>query len=241
MNETTHRYKKHKIEVKRVCNNKDGTVKVFLKETDHEEKFKLLDHIFSCPECMAEFSLLKEVWKKEKYLMDWQLEKSLEMAKPRQVKSVSENELRSLRQAQKSRKSLLFSPVNIAAVAAVLIVAVMTIYVITHNRPQEIPLEREVGAETFRTIEPEGAIENLSILFRWSPFKGAREYTIEVLDNGLETIYRKEGILVPSFALPDKIFTQLRVSKTYFWKVVATIDSEKSIESEFGKFHLIER
>ena len=241
MNKLTPRYKRPKKGISRSRNDIDSTVKVFLKETDQEEKFKLLDHIFSCPECLAEFSVLKEVWKKEKSLIDTQLEQTLEKAKIEQIKSVAKKELRAVKQAQQSPKSLFFSPLNITAVATLFIAAVLTIYVTTHNRPDPIPLEREIGSETFTTIEPEGAIDTFSILFRWSSVKEAKEYTIEVLDNGLEVIYRKEGILVPSFALPDKIHTQLQVSRTYFWKVVATIDSEKSIESEFGKFHLIKR
>jgi len=241
MNESTHRYKKEKLERKRSCHNKDTTVKVFLKETGQEEKFRLLDHIFSCPECLAEFNMLKEVWKKENSLIDTELAQILEKTKAVQVKSIAKKELRALIHTKKSRKSMLFSPMNIAATAAVLIAVVLTIYVTTHNRPEQIPLERELGSETFRAIEPEGAIDNLPILFRWTPVKGAREYTIEVLDSGLEMIYRKEGILVPSFALPDQIYIQLQVSKTYFWKVIATLDSEKSIESEFGKFYLVER
>lgn len=224
----------------RNCDNKHATVKVFLRESDQKEKFRLLDHIFSCPECSAEFKVLREVWKKEKSLMDTELEQRLEKIKARQVKTIAKKELKTLNQESKSRKYLLLSPMNIAAAAAVLIAVVLTINVTTHNRPEQIPLEREVGSETFRAIEPEGAIDYVPILFRWSPVKAARKYAIEVLDNGLEIIYKKEGILVPSFALPDKIYTQLQVSRTYFWKVIATLDSEKSIESEFGKFHLTE-
>lgn len=223
------------------CKDSNETVEVFLKETSQEKKFRLLDHIFSCPECLADFSVLKEVWKKEKSRIDTHLVRTLETANSKRVKAVAKTELRALKQAQKSRKSRLFSPMNIASVTAMLIAAVLTIYVATHYRADQTPLEREVGSEAFRIIEPEGAIKTLSILFRWSPVKDAREYTIEVLDNGLETIYRKEGILLPSFALPDKIFTQLRVSQTYFWKVVAMLDNEKRVESEFGKFYLIER
>ena len=241
MNKSINRYKRQKTGINRSSKDLDKTVKVFLKETDQKEKFRLLDHIFSCPECLAEFSVLKEVWKKEKSQIDTQLVRTLEKAKSKQIKSVAKTELRALKQAQKLRESKFFSAFNIATVAAVLIAAVLTIYLTTHNRADQIPLEREVGSETFRIIEPEGAIDTLSILFRWSPVKDAREYTIEVLDDGLETIYRKEGILLPSFALPDKIFTKLQVSRTYFWKVSAVLDSEKSIESEFGKFYLIER
>jgi len=241
LNKSTHRYKKEKLEIKKSCGNKDTTVKVFLRESGQEEKFRLLDHIFSCPECSAEFNVLKEVWKKENSLMDTELAQILEKTKTAQIKSIAKKELKALNQEKKSRKSLLFSPMNIAAAAAVLIAVVLTINVTTHNRPEQISIEREVGSETFRAIEPEGAIDYVPILFQWSPVKAAREYTIEVLDNGLEVIYRKEGILVPSFALPDKIYTQLQVSRTYFWKVIATLDSEKSIESEFGKFYLTER
>ena len=42
MNKSTHGYKKPKNGMNRICNDKDRTEKVFLKETGQEEKFKLL-------------------------------------------------------------------------------------------------------------------------------------------------------------------------------------------------------
>jgi hypothetical protein len=241
MNKSTYRDKKTKTQKIQHGNNEAMTVKVFLKETDEKEKFKLLDHIFSCPECSAEFIILRDVWKKEKNQMDPELRQKLEQAKAAQVKSTAKKELRILKKERQSRKISLLRPMNIAAAATVLIALLLTVYVITHNQAEQIPLEREVGSEIFNTIEPEGAISDLPILFRWSPVQDAREYAIEVLDQGLEVIYRKKHILVPSFALPDKISSQLQVSKTYFWKVVATLQGEKSIESEMGKFYLASR
>ena len=157
------------------------------------------------------------------------------------VKSISKKAIRALKQERKPRKRYYLAPKTIAAAAAVLVAAVLIIYAASQNRPEQIPLEREVGSEMFRTIDPEGEISHLPILFRWSPIHGAREYTIEVLDQGLEVIYRKEGIQVASFALPDKIYSQLQLSQTYFWKVIATLADEKIIESEFGKFTITER
>lgn len=225
----------------RGCDKKDMTVKVFLRETDREEKFRLLDHIFSCAECLTEFNVLIEIWRKESSLGDMELEQIIEQVGITPIESIAKKELKTLKQEARKRKHTLFSPRNIAAAAAVLIAVLVSIYIAKLTRPELMPLEREVGSQIFRTIEPEGAIDNSPILFQWNPVKGAREYTIEVLDDGLEMIYRKERILVPSFALPDKIYSQLQVSRTYFWKVIATLDSEKSIESEFGKFYLTGR
>ena len=241
MNKSTDQDKKDHRTIKHRCIHKDAVVEVFLKETIRGEKFRLLDHIFSCPGCLAEFQVLKEVWKRDSSLMDSELEKTLEAAKAAQIKSISALEIKSMKQERKSRKRLRFSPKTIAAAAALFVAAVLIIYIATQNRPEHIPLEREVGSEIFRTIEPESAISQMPILFRWSPVHGAKEYTIVVLNKGLEVIYKKEGIHVASFGLPDKIYSQLQVSKTYFWKVIATLDAEKNIESEFGKFTLTER
>jgi len=241
MNEPTYRDKKTKTPSIQNCNHEEMTVNVFLKETDEKEKFKILDHIFSCPKCSAEFIVLRDVWKKGGTLMDPELKQKLEQAKSEQIKSTAKKELKSLKKESQSWQRSHVGPMNIAVVAAVLLALVLTVYVITHNQPEQFNLEREVGSETFRTINPVGAIIDLPILFRWSPVQDAREYAIEVLDQGLEVIYRKEHILVPSFALPDKITSQLRMSETYFWKVVAILQDEKSIESEMGKFYLANR
>jgi len=241
MNESSQDVRKVSRKMKHNCAKTDAAAKVFLKETDREEKFRLLDHIFSCPECLAEFNLLKEVWAKENFFMDVDLIQKLEQTERDQVKSISKKAVKVLKREKKSRKLYHLAPKIIAAAAAVLVAAVLIIYTSTQNRSEQIPLERDAGSEIFRTIDPEGEISQLPILFRWSPVQGAREYTIEVLDTGLEVIYRKEGIQVASFALPDKICSQLKVPRTYFWKVIATLDREKSIESEMGKFTLTER
>jgi len=241
MNEPAYRDKKTKTPSIQHCNHEAMTVKVFLKETDQEEKFKILDHIFSCPKCSAEFIVLRDVWKKGKTLMDPELKQKLEQAKSGQVQSAAKKEMKALKKESQSWQRSRVGPMNIAVVAAVLIALVLTVYVITQNQPEQFNLEREVGSEAFRTIDPEGAIIDLPILFRWSPVQDAQEYAIEVMDQGLEMIYRKEHILVPSFALPDKITSQLQVSETYFWKVVAILQGEKILESEMGKFYLANR
>ncbi len=52
MNKSTHRQKKARIGMNQSCDNRDRTVKVFLKETGQEEKFKLL----------TTFSLAPSAW-----------------------------------------------------------------------------------------------------------------------------------------------------------------------------------
>jgi hypothetical protein len=241
MNKSSNRDEIASLKTKQVCDKSDAVVEVFLKETGQEEKFRFLDHIFSCPVCLSEFKVLKEIWSKEKPLWNEELAQKLKQTQREQVKSISNEAIKVLKQEKKSRKNLPLSPKNIAAVTVVFMAAVLIVYVATQRLPEQIPIEREVGSEIFKTIEPEGAVSKLPILFRWHPVQGAREYAIEVLDKGLEVIYRKEGIQVASFALPDRIYAQLQLSQTYFWKVIASMDDGKNIESEFGKFHLAAR
>ena len=52
------------------CKQPEALTRVFLKDTDEEEKLGLLDHIFSCPSCSTEFPSLKEFWSAEKTVGD---------------------------------------------------------------------------------------------------------------------------------------------------------------------------
>ncbi|MBN1222734.1 MAG: hypothetical protein JXB23_05765 [Candidatus Aminicenantes bacterium] len=220
------------------CPNKEEFALIFLKETNREKKFRLLDHIFTCSKCMSEFKILIELWKKEHALFEPEIQEIFEKAQPEHIKTSAQKALKLLRMEKRSRRRMAFSPVRAASLLLAATAFVLIFYFVGLDRHQDIALERDFGSDSFQTLEPWDTVSEQPIRFRWTEVAEAKEYALEILDSGLEATYRKEGIRTAFFKLPNTAYTQLSKSKTYFWKVIATLRNGQIIESEFGKFYL---
>lgn len=221
---------------KKGCSKKEASVKVFLDETDHKEKFKLLDHIFSCQECFAEFEDLKEIWTKENDILLGLGKGKLTKENALQLKQLAEREITTLKSKEKAGKNFLFLPKKIIAVAlGIFAVFLVSLFIQIKDR-ENTTLQRHVDQRNFEVSEPWGEINESKIFFRWPLIRDAKSYALEILDSGLDTFYYREGIKSSQFILPDEIYASFIKDKTYFWKVIATLKNSQKIESEFGKF-----
>lgn len=232
------RLKNFDLKRRKRCYKKGAAIKVFLDETSNEEKFKLLDHIFNCPECSIEFESLKEIWTKGKdVLLELDKEK-LTQENAGQIKRIAAKEIKTLKSQRRTKRSPLFLPKKIFAIGSgIIIVFIISLFFLIRG-PKEIELERQISRGNIEVIEPWDEIHKSPILFRWTPIKEAKYYILEILDSSLETFYRKEKILSDSFILPEETFIRLMKRKTYFWKVIANLENDQKIESEFGKFYI---
>lgn len=230
--------KKFDLKRRKSCYKKGAAIKVFLDETNNEEKFKLLNHIFNCPECGIEFESVKEIWTKGKdILLELEKEKfTKENAK--QIKKIAKKEIRTLKSKKTTKRITFFHLKKFPAIATgIIIVFIISLFFLIRG-PKDIELERKINRGNIEAIEPWGEIHKSSIFFRWTPIKEAKNYTLEILDSGLETFYRKEQIKAENFILPEEIFIRLTKRETYFWKVIANMENDQKIESEFGKFYI---
>lgn len=223
---------------KKRCYKKGAAVKVLLDETSDEEKLKLLDHIFSCPECNAEFEALREIWIKGKDILHDLEKMKFTKENANRLKKIAKKEIKTLKYRKRAKRSLLFHPKKIIAIASGIVIVVIISLFVLLRESSIVELERKIEPGKFEVIEPWGKIINSFILFRWTLIHEAEDYTLEILDNGLESFYRKEHIKNESFKLPEDIFIRLAKRKTYFWKVIANLENDQKIESEFAKFHI---
>lgn len=222
--------------MKKNCPKKEASVRVFLDETCNEEKFRLLDHIFSCPECLSEFENLREVWRKGNDILS-ELDKEFFMdEKASLLTKIAAVEIKKLKSQKRIKKHFLLPPKKIFAAALGIMLIVSLFILIKLKNPGPITIQRQADRRNFSVIAPWGEIHQPKILFQWTPLQNVKKYDLEILDDGLDIFYQTEDILTNSFILPEEIRIRLSEEKTYFWKIVATLKNSQKIESEMGKF-----
>jgi hypothetical protein len=220
------------------CSEKDALIKVFLEDTKIEEKFRLLDHIFTCPSCSSVFNEVREVWAKENGILNKLERIDLSEENIEILKRFSKQEIKKLKSQAGWKKSVFFKPRSIpVAAAGIIIVIVFSVFLLLKDN-REIEIERKVGQLEIQLIDPKGDIHNSFLVFCWTPIKEADSYTLEIFDRELGMFYRTYKIKSESFVLPEEIFEQLKKGMTYFWKVTAVMENNQGIESKFTKFKI---
>lgn len=91
---------------------------------------------------------------------------------------------------------------------------------------------------SIEALSPRGEIPRAAIEFHWSQVRGAKHYTLEILDDKLNPLYRKDMIEGESFSLPLNVRDKLNSGQLYFWKVTAEMDEDGQLESVFEKFRI---
>ncbi|MFQ6081912.1 MAG: anti-sigma factor family protein [Candidatus Aminicenantia bacterium] len=231
------RFMKLVLNKKKGCCEKEALIKAFLNEISVQEKFELLDHISVCPECSSYFEALREIWTKEKDILGALDRIEFTEEDTEQLKKLAKQEIRKLKsQAREEKRPIFYGKKILAAVTgAAFIIVIISIFVLLKG-PREIELERKTNQWNIELIEPRGEINKSFLMFNWTPVKGVRNYTLEILDRGLETFYQAKQIKAESFRLPEEVFKRLEKGEIYFWKVVAELENNQKIESDFGKF-----
>jgi len=148
------------------CQEKNALIKAFMEETGIQERYRLFDHIFSCPQCNADFDAVKEVWKKGKNLASKLDGKEFLIKNVPQLKEIAVQEIKKL-QAQRKRGKVFLPyvkriPVAIAGVA-LLVFAVLTLVVFKGSEVSEF--QRRIDQWHIKLLEPRGEVERSSIIF----------------------------------------------------------------------------
>lgn len=224
------------INRKKRCHSKKIPVTVFLDETSEEEKSELLDHIFSCSKCFNEFIYLKEIWFKGGQILIGKEEQNLSKEDALRLKKLATREISAIKSQGHSRHGLIIHPKRLVAAAGMMIVILSVALFIQFGRQNRSGVERRINETTFSVIAPWGKTSKPVLKFRWEPQYGARNYTLEILDITLDSIFKQEGIETTEYVLPERIYNRLLKRKTYFWKVTAVLENRQEIESEFAKF-----
>ncbi len=235
MHDWIERIIKFRLQSHKRCNQPEALIGVFLDETSNEEKFKFLDHIFSCSKCSTEFPSLKELWSEGKSIVD-KTEIPVAAENLASIRKIAGHEIRELSKERGTGRHFILLPKSLIAAASGIFLIALVCILIFFNRPADKILVRTGDSDYFKVFSPMNSVSSSPILFQWSPVQNSKFYTLEILNKSLEPVFKKEQIKSESFLLQEDIPGMFLHGQHYFWKVVSHLENGQTLESEFGKF-----
>jgi hypothetical protein len=210
------------------CPKDDVLVKAFLRELSLDETERIVDHMVVCGSCRAKFDLLRGI--------SSELAKKKERVSDGKLSAAEEKELRKLarmklEEIEKSSPPFFrWTPARLAVAATALVVVVMAVFWIT--RVDRGTVYREIkGHDELTLLGPSGKLPSPPLVFEWTPYESAEDYTFEIIDEELNTIFLKTNVLEPRLTLPQDIVKKMKKGITYLWKVYALDDDANVLAS----------
>ncbi len=199
-------------------------LKAFMQELNPDENEKLIDHTLVCKKCHQKFEILRQ--------LSEELTKTETSIGERELTKEEEKDLRNLAKIKlkgiKGNKSLPFKlvPIKYLAAAAALLIVIAGLFYISKINQREIYREGE-RKEDIKLIKPSGLVKKVPVIFSWTAYEGVDDYTFELIDENLTTVYEKDFLMENQLTLPEEVRRKLKKGMTYVWKVEA--------KNEFGK------
>ncbi len=200
---------------------------------------EFLDHVAGCPECRVVVEAALEAGSgTESASPDLA---GLDLGSPetvRRIRAQARREVRLLR--AKKRRAWLAPRRWYALPAAGAALALLAVIVLVPGKRPEAPsgMERGSPAEAVALVSPRGVVPADGLDFEWRQEPGARTRRLEIFDRTLEPVYQSAPLGQDRAALPSGVLASLERGAVYFWRVVVTLDNDRSVESEFVSFVL---
>jgi hypothetical protein len=221
------------------CVSHKTFIQIFLGDLKPDKKAKIVDHIFSCPECRMKFetlnSLTRKFREKEKELPA----EALTAADARELRKATRLKLREMKKSlkQPARFYLARRPVLILAVSSAVVIVCLSVLVY---------LKSPLGQKTFRApegkklalIEPRGRIKSVPTILNWRPIERADGYIIKIVDEDLKTIFKGDAEK-PPYILNEGIWEKFAREKKYIWAIHA-YDDNNNIIAQAKAYFIIE-
>ncbi len=210
------------------CPKDEVLVKAFLRELSLDETERVVDHIAVCGTCRAKFDLLRGI--------SGEMAGKKERVSDGKLSAAEEKELRNLARMKleeidkPSRSSFRWTPARLTVAAIALVVVVAAVFWIT--RIDRRTVYREIrGQDELTLIEPSGKLPSPPLVFEWTPYESAEDYTFEIIDEELNTIFFKTNLLDSHYSLPEAVAEKMKKGVTYLWKVFALDDDANVLAS----------
>ncbi len=218
---------KHNIPISRKdCPSFKKMVKFFEKKLSKKQNTKIIDHITNCSYCMQEFEFIQKTFKLKKTLTKG-MEKLFPVDKQ---KSASKRKI----------KFLLPSFSWTAAIVLSVFIIITSAYLFLKDSEKETFRGDEIFS--VKLIKPLGSFKSEeSVLFKWKKVKNTDYYTIELFDEALISIWKSKKVDKNFIIFPKEKSNLIIKNKQYFWTVTAYLDNDRVVESNIGKFIIMDK
>ena len=218
------------------CPSREEIIRFFEGSAPEERKKKLLDHALVCPDCRVIFDAAIELQRASQNILR-ELERA-DLGSPEardRLRTQARRELRALRGERRpgawARRWL-----AVPAAGAVLALFVAFVMVPGLRKGRAPAAERNAAGIEIGLIAPRGSNAAVSGDFRWTGIPGVRTYRLEIFDQTLEPIHQSPPLVEAQYTPPSVATGALRKGSVYFWKITASMEDGRTVESEFGRF-----
>jgi len=216
----------------------DALASIFAQEITDQERRAFLDRIFSKKGGTEEFLALADLRRRDVVLRQELNAMNMESTAAASLKLFAKDEIRAARKRIRMSGSSHKARFPLFATAFATILAIIFAVVFIQKPASVVDLYRDSFPVTIEARSPRGEIPRSAIKFHWSQVRGAKHYTLEIMDNKLTLLYRKDMIERESFSLPLNVRDKLNSGQLYFWKVTAEMGEDGQLESVFEKFRI---
>ena len=223
----------------KMCPSTDEIIRFFEETASEGEGRKLLAHVLSCPECLAVFEAAKEIRSQSQEILRGLDGLDLQSREARdRLRKKARREILLLRRSRRPKRRNSFRWIGIPAVGTALALLIMFVIVPNIGTRRTSGLERNVSPMEIGLLRPKGTIPASALSFAWTPPPEVRSFRLEIYDRSLEPVYQSGPLSSDRFSLPQEAAGLLRKNEVYFWKIIAVVKDDQTIESEFARFIL---
>ncbi len=209
------------------CPDHDVFIGAFMRELPPDELEAFVEHLLVCKKCKLKFDALTDL---SKELKDYEGDVNWTTA---ELKKEAFSRLKGF-----AGHNTPISLWKLAPIAALLIAVVAVgLYFLMLQPPVT---ERGAPGINLELTHPPVSVDNAPERFEWTAVRGADNYKFELIDDELNTIFRKSTDEDKTFLiLPQDVRKSLQKGHTYVWKVTA--DNNEMVQiAEASNFFTID-
>jgi hypothetical protein len=219
------------------CPSKEEFIRFFEGGGAERREQELLSHVLSCPECLTVFEATREIRSQGEEIL-WGLEgldlRSRETRK--RLQKSARREIARLRESRRRKKGAFLRWVGIPAIGAALVLLTLFAIIPSVTTSGHGDLERNGSPMEIELLQPRGAVPLSTLSFKWTPRPSVQSYHLEIYDRSLEPVYQAGPLGGDCYLIPDGALALIRKNEVYYWKIVATLQDNQQVESDFAKF-----
>lgn len=222
------------------CPSREEIIRFFEENVSEENKKRFLDHVLVCPGCRVIAEATIEIQSRSRGIL--QGLEGMDLRSPGARTRLRTQARRELRALRGSRGAGVWTRRWLAVpVAGSVLALFIALVVLPGLRTGRAPIaERNAAGIEIGLITPLGPNPSASVDFRWTGIPAVRTYRLDIYDRTLEPIHQSPPLREPHYALPPDAAAAFQKGSVYFWKITATMEDGKTVESEFGRF-LVQR
>jgi hypothetical protein len=219
----------------RRCLSREEIIRLFEGRLPAGREKGLLDHVLICGECRIVFEAMAEIHSRSKDILQGLEGINLGSREARaKLQALARQELRAIRAG---RRTGIWTRRWLAVPAVGTVLTLLIVFVVIPGlRTGPAPVaERNAGGIEIGLVQLRPASSSAPVDFRWTELPGVRTYRVDIYDRTLEPVHRSPALTDARYTLTAEASSTLEKGAVYFWKVTATLENGKTVESEFGK------